>query len=603
MKAPMLRASFGNALGYFALALAVLLPLLAACGSEEDTGRRAGPGIVTSDPGTPEPTGERRSIFSSRDTATPEPTGERRSMFSGSSGATPEPTSGASAPAAGGPAPTEAALGTSVQVSVCPRRQPDPEVMRPPAAPSPETDKEALLALFEATGGETWDQSGTWGGFSPIGEWPGVAVDGGTPAGDPRLAPTPVPAQPTPAVPDADAGRVTGLALYGLSGKLPPELGNLTALRTLSITGSQLGEELPPELGNLTALQTLTITDSQLDGELPPELGNLSNLETLTIIDSEIAGELPPELGNLTALRSLYIADSRLCGEIPPEMDGLAGLRELYLRGNQLTGEIPDAMARLVGLETLDLADNQLTGEIPSWLAGLSNLSTLDLSNNQLAGELPPELDDLALSLKTLSVEGNQLEGCKSDFLRDYVNSLDKLPVCAPENHAGDTEALIALHQAWGKPDLHNWLSREPIGEWQGVSVGYDGRVAALNLSDRRLTGELPPELGSLTNLQTLSITNNQLAGELPPELGNLTNLGRLELEGSFTGEMPAELGNLTSLKVLDIGEEGGESAGFALEGCSPDARPYEETILERVCEAVTGGFASINPVKPAHAE
>ena len=42
-----------------------------------------------------------------------------------------------------------------------------------------------------------------------------------------------------------------------------------------------------------------------------------------------------------------------------------------------------------------------------------------------------------------------------------------------------------------------------------------------LGLSNR-LTGEIPPELGGLSNLTELSLRDNQLTGEIPPELGGL---------------------------------------------------------------------------------
>ena len=38
------------------------------------------------------------------------------------------------------------------------------------------------------------------------------------------------------------------------------------------------------------------------------------------------------------------------------------------------------------------------------------------------------------------------------------------------------------------------------------------------------MTGEIPPELGGLSNLTGLS-RGNQLTGEIPPELGGLSNL------------------------------------------------------------------------------
>ena len=69
-----------------------------------------------------------------------------------------------------------------------------------------------------------------------------------------------------------------------------------------------------------------------------------------------------------------------------------------------------------------------------------------------------------------------------------------------------------------------------------------------------QLTGEIPPELGRLSNLMQLDLAANQLTGEIPPELGNLTNLEVLYLAGNrLTGEIPPELGNLTNLNHLHI--------------------------------------------------
>ena len=44
------------------------------------------------------------------------------------------------------------------------------------------------------------------------------------------------------------------------------------------------------------------------------------------------------------------------------------------------------------------------------------------------------------------------------------------------------------------------------------------------------MTGEIPSELGGLSNLEVLDLDNNQLTGEIPPELGGLSNLTGLWL-------------------------------------------------------------------------
>ena len=511
----LLRMPLRKALGLLTVASAltlILLLIFAACGSEDgaDPSGSASEGDTTPKGAGEEPEPTRLGIPSRSD-----------------SGPTSEPE--ASSTPKGHP---------------CPVRQADMTALLSPEQTSAETDKEALLALFEATRGDTWDSSGTWAGLAPIGEWQGVMVD--------------------------DAGRVVGLNLFGLTGELPPELGNLSSLQSLSLSGIQLAGELPPELGSLVALQALAINESQVSGGLPPELGDLTSLETL-------------DLGN-----------NRLCGEIPSELDGLAELGALNLGSNQLTGRIPEALARLTKLETLDLGSNQFTGAVPSWLGGLSGLTALDVSNNRLTGELPPELDNLAVGLNVLNVGGNQLDGCKSDLLRDLVDqSNDSLPVCASENHAGDTETLVALYRAWGEPNLRNWLSREPISEWSGVSVGLDGRVASLQVN---VSGELPPELGNLRGLQVLDVRQS-LTGELPPELSNLTNLKILHLEGYFTGELPPGIVDMADLRAIYIGHKGSRfpDSRFVLGGCSSGENLYVGTLLERLCDALRSGFASVS--------
>ena len=58
------------------------------------------------------------------------------------------------------------------------------------------------------------------------------------------------------------------------------------------------------------------------------------------------------------------------------------------------------------------------------------------------------------------------------------------------------------------------------------------------------MSGEIPPELGSLSSLTWLGLSNNDLSGELPAELGSLSNLRDLELEwnSDLSGCVPSSL-------------------------------------------------------------
>ena len=131
-------------------------------------------------------------------------------------------------------------------------------------------------------------------------------------------------------------------------------------------------------------------------------------------------------------------------------------------------------------------------------------------------------------------------------------------PPAASGSVETDREALVALYNAadgenW--PLNKNWLSDAPLGEWQGVITNDDGRVIGLQLPNNNLAGEIPAELGSLSNLQGLDLGGNQLSGEIPAELGSLSNLTYLDLDGNdLSGCVPSSLEDQLNLDYSDLG-------------------------------------------------
>ena len=233
---------------------------------------------------------------------------------------------------------------------------------------APPSEREALVALYNATGGPNWKNNTNWLSDVPPGEWLGVTAD--------------------------DKGRVTELSLFQneLSGEIPAELGNLANLSALYLDENQLSGEIPAELGNPANLSALYLDENQLSGEIPAELGNPANLSVLGLSRNQLSGEIPVELGNLANLSELGLCENQLSGEIPAELGNLANLSVLGLFQNQLSGEIPAELGNLANLTVLGLNGNQLSGEIPAELGQLFNLEWLYLSENQLSGEIPAEL-------------------------------------------------------------------------------------------------------------------------------------------------------------------------------------------------------------------
>ena len=67
------------------------------------------------------------------------------------------------------------------------------------------------------------------------------------------------------------------------------------------------------------------------------------------------------------------------------------------------------------------------------------------------------------------------------------------------------------------------------------------------------------PELGGLPRLQLLWLNQNQLRGEIPLDLGNLSNLAFLFLGGSnqLTGCVPSGLERFLNVSESDLDEVG----------------------------------------------
>ena len=142
----------------------------------------------------------------------------------------------------------------------------------------------------------------------------------------------------------------------GLSGNISPELGNLTNLTILRLTGDGLNGNIPSELGNLTNLTHLNLWHSNLSGNIPPELGNLTNLTHLDLRENNLSGNIPPELGNLTNLTHLHLNGNKLSGSIPPELGNLTNLEELRLKNTGLSGCIPMSLKYIANSDIPQIA-------------------------------------------------------------------------------------------------------------------------------------------------------------------------------------------------------------------------------------------------------
>ena len=464
-----------------------------------------------------------------------------------------------------------------------------------PVQTSAATDRAALVAFYEATGGDNWENipdDEKWlinDSNSSISGWHGVSTDG--------------------------EARVIELSLQnkGLRGQIPSALGDLSKLTVLSLRGNGLAEAIPVELGLLSQLKSLDISDNALTGGIPTQLGNLSNLTRLNLSYNRlgvptgillgsryIPEEIPPDLAKLRALKALDLSHNDFAGTIPEWLGaGNVPLEALDLSHNALTGRIPDQLGylgHLTRLKILSLNDNVLSGPLPPGLGELNHLTSLNLKSNYLDGPIPAGLGDLT-NLRLLLLSGIRLRECIPYSLSDVPHhDLDTLgqPFCADAttgppasngmpSHEDDIAALLALYQAeesWREP-LDDCLGGNDLTNNRPCGLTTDpgtGRVTKLELSGRDLKGTLPEGLNGLTELTVLDLSHNCLEGEIPPALGDLQNLTELNLSNNrsvvrcvpeglipgstgivrgdykgFSGSIPDKLGNLQNLTTLDL--------------------------------------------------
>ncbi|PHT82863.1 hypothetical protein T459_11306 [Capsicum annuum] len=227
----------------------------------------------------------------------------------------------------------------------------------------------------------------------------------------------------------ADIGRIKGripnevgnlsslldLSLSGnnLVGSIPTSIGNLRDLQRFNLSSNkftgfigdhicklqhlgdiyldqnQLSGSLPNCLGNITSLREIHLGSNKLSSNIPPSLGNLQDLVVLDLSSNNMVGSLPPEIGNLTAATLIDLSMNQFSNGIPTEIGGLQNLVNLSLRHNKLQGAIPDSMSNMVGLEFLHLSHNNISGIIPKFLEKLQNLKYFNVSVNKLYGEIP----------------------------------------------------------------------------------------------------------------------------------------------------------------------------------------------------------------------
>ncbi|XP_059446985.1 receptor-like kinase TMK4 [Corylus avellana] len=119
---------------------------------------------------------------------------------------------------------------------------------------------------------------------------------------------------------------------------------------------------------------------------------------------------------------------------------------------------------------------------------------------------------------------------------------------------AADDAAVMSELLAALTPAPSGWSASTGPCSWKNVNCD-GGRVTSINLASQSLSGTLPSNLGSLTQLTSLSLQGNSFSGPLP-SLANLSSLQKLYLDNNnFTSIPSGFFQGLTSLQTLSLSQ------------------------------------------------
>jgi hypothetical protein len=238
-----------------------------------------------------------------------------------------------------------------------------------------EQEFQALKAFYNATGGDNWTIRTGWENINTTATkndvtttWFGIDL--------------------------IEYGHITEISFHnennGISGQLPPEIGNLTWLKSISIGNNNITGQLPNEFGNLVNLEGLSFENNKISGPFPISMSKLIKLRTCYLSDNPLNCPFSSVI-NLS-WEKLYIFNAQSCGltgTVNIDFELFPDLYMFSVGNNKLSGEIDTSINKLKKLYSLRMEGNNFSGSLPSLDSSMVSIREVNFSTNNFSGSIP----------------------------------------------------------------------------------------------------------------------------------------------------------------------------------------------------------------------
>ncbi|KAL2334885.1 hypothetical protein Fmac_016098 [Flemingia macrophylla] len=343
------------------------------------------------------------------------------------------------------------------------------------------------------------------------------------------------------------------LIFNNLQGDLPSFFGNMCRLQILDLSNNKLNGEISNLFQNSSwcnrhVFDTLDLSHNQITGNIPKSMGLLSELGTLCLASNSLVGNVTEShFSKFSKLENLDLSYNSLSVKFDPSWVPPFRLISLHLASCELGPSFPSSWLQTQSsLQSLDISDNGLNDFVPDWFwNNLQFMYRLNMSSNNLIGEIP-RIPLKLLEKPSINLASNQFEGKVPPFL------LQTSDLSLSENKFSDFFSFLCDQSktaSMAALDLsNNHLKGQLPDCWK-----YVNQLLFLDLSNNKLSGKIPTSMGTLFKLEVLVLRNNNLMGELPPTLKNCSSLVELDVgENMLSGPIPYWIGeNMQQLIIL----------------------------------------------------